>query len=226
LTPGGIIHRRPAKGPANARPHAVGRPTRHAAAALPARILDAAEALFLAQGFEATSLNQIAERVGVTKRTLYVKVGDKAELFAAMVRRMLARHREKLGEPGPDVPVAARLAGFGEDLLAMALDPDVLSLLRVLAAEAHRFPELAQLMEEQMTQGAHRRLAELLCDEARRGRLTLADPETAARLLLNMIIGAPQRTMLFGLQRWEAAMSSDWVAAAVALFLRGCERRG
>jgi len=145
----------------------VGRPTRHEAAALPARILDAAQELFLAQGFEATSLNQIAAAATATKRTLYVKIGDKADLFAHVVRRMLDQRREKLNDATVTGSPAERLVRFGENLLAVALDPDVLRLCRLLVAEAPRFSALASLMEEQMTHGAQKHLAQLLRDEVR-----------------------------------------------------------
>jgi TetR/AcrR family transcriptional repressor of mexJK operon len=188
---------------------------------LPDRILDAAQALFLAQGFEATSLNQIAVAAGATKRTLYVKVGDKSEIFAAAVRRMLDQRRERLDDPGAGGSVAERLVRFCDSLLVVALDPDVLRLCRILVAEAPRFPALASLMEEQMTHGALLRLADLLRDEAARGRLAMDDPRLAAELLLTMTIGSAQRAVLFGLDPWDASHCHAWVRTAVRLFLEG-----
>jgi TetR/AcrR family transcriptional regulator, mexJK operon transcriptional repressor len=202
-----------------------GRPTRHEAAALPARILDAAQELFLAQGFEATTLDQIAARAGATKRTLYVKIGDKAELFAHVVRRMLDLRREKLNDTAATGSSAERLIRFGESLLAIALDRNVLRLYRVLVAEAPRFPALARLMEEQLTRGSRARLADLLRDETTRNLLALDDPELAAELLLTMIVWAPQRAVLFGAEPWGPARCARWVRAAVRLFLHGCQTR-
>ena len=223
MTPSSIIssgrgEERPSAGPRNP-----GRPTLHAAAALPDRILDAAQDLFLTQGFEATSLNQIAAGAGVTKRTLYVKVGDKSEIFAAAVRRMLDRRRERLDDANTANSLTERLVSFGEGLLTVVLDPDVLRLYRVLVAEAPRFPALATLMEEQTAHGVHRRLVELLRDETRRGRFPPTDPGMAAQFFLSMIIWSPQRSVLFGLQPWDPAHRSRWVRAAVRLFLEGCQ---
>jgi AcrR family transcriptional regulator len=223
LTPIGIIDRRHTEERRSTRPGHAGRPTRHAAAALAERILDAAQELFLSQGFEATSLNQIAAAAAATKRTLYVKIGDKAELFAHVVRRLLDQRREKLNATALAGSPAERLVRFGENLLDVALDPDVLRLYRLMVAEAPRFPALASLMEEQMTHGAHASLAELLRNETGRGRIALDDPETAAELLLTMIISSPQRAALFGLGSWDAARRSHWIAAAVSMFLQGCQ---
>jgi AcrR family transcriptional regulator len=221
LTLIGIIDRRRAEGRHGTAPRHAGRPTRNAAAALPARILDAAQELFLSQGFEATSLNQIAAGAAATKRTLYVKIGDKAELFAHVVRRLLDQRRQKLNDTAATGSSAERLIRFGENLLDVALDPDVLRLYRVMVAEAPRFPALASLMEEQITHGAHANLTELLRTETGKDRITPDDPETAAELLLTMIISSPQRAALFGLEPWDKARRSHWVRAAVGLFLQG-----
>jgi AcrR family transcriptional regulator len=222
LTPTGIIDRQRAEGRPGRQPRHAGRPTRNAAAALPARILDAAQELFLSQGFEATSLNQIAAGAAATKRTLYVKIGDKAELFAHVVRRLLDQRRQKLNDTAVVGSPADRLEQFGENLLTVALDADVLRLYRLMVAEAPRFPALASLMEEQLTHGAHATLADLLRNEIARGRITLEDPETAAELLLTMLISSPQRAALFGLGSWDVTRRSRWVRAAVSLFLQGC----
>jgi TetR/AcrR family transcriptional regulator, mexJK operon transcriptional repressor len=225
MTPTGIINRRDREEASSAGSRNSGRPTRHEAAALPARILDAAQELFLAHGFEATTLDQIAAGAGATKRTLYVKIGDKAELFAHVVRRMLDLRREKLNDTAIAGSPNERLVRFGETVLAIALDPDVLRLYRLLVAEAPRFPALASLMEEQMTRGARARLAELLRDETRRNLLALEDPELAAELLLTTIVWAPQRAALFGAEPWDTARCARWVRAAVRLFLEGCQTR-
>lgn len=221
LTPTGIILQGPSEEADRIDQRHTGRPTRNAAAALPDRILDAAQALFLAQGFEATSLNQIAARAGSTKRTLYVKVGDKADLFAAVVRRMLNDRRQKLSHDGKTGTSRQNLTRFGENLLAIALDPDVLRLYRLIIAEAPRFPALANLMQEQVTHGARIQLAALLRAEAREGWLDVADPETAAQLFIAMVIGAPQQAVLFGMKPWGRTRRTQWVRAAVALFLDG-----
>lgn len=222
----GIINRQDKEEVNTAGSRASGRPTRRAAAALPERILDAAQELFLAQGFEATTLDQIAAGAGATKRTLYVKIGDKGELFAHVVRRMLDRRREKLNDAAGTGSPTEQLVRFGDRLLAIALDPDVLRLYRLLVAEAPRFPALASLMEEQMTWGARARLADLLRDQVRRKVLALDDPELAAELLLTTIVWSPQRAMLFGVGPWDSERRAKWIRAAVRLFLDGCKTPG
>lgn len=69
-----------------------------------ARILDAAYALFYRRGFQRTSLDDIADKAGVTKRTLYYHVQSKDELAGAMLERQHAFVLEQvnrwIGKPG------------------------------------------------------------------------------------------------------------------------------
>ena len=60
-----------------------GRPSREASERLGEQILDAATDLFLTNGFGATSVEAVAQRVGIAKRTFYHRYPDKSALFAA-----------------------------------------------------------------------------------------------------------------------------------------------
>jgi AcrR family transcriptional regulator len=62
-------------------------PARRAYRVASGRILDAATAVFAAQGYDRASMAAIAERAGVTKPTLYARFGSKEELFEAALKR-------------------------------------------------------------------------------------------------------------------------------------------
>src|ERR1700683_5692043 len=76
------------------------RPARAAALELNERILDVATELFLAQGYGLTTIEALARRAGISKRTFYHRFADKAVLFGAVVHRILQRVR-----PPPSVPL-------------------------------------------------------------------------------------------------------------------------
>src|SRR5882724_9640976 len=59
------------------------------AAATKARILDAAEALFMEHGFEATSLRSITAAAAVNLAAVNYHFGSKEELFRAVLTRRL-----------------------------------------------------------------------------------------------------------------------------------------
>ena len=68
-----------------------GRPSRLESAQLSDRILDVATALFLGDGFGATSIEAVAKRAGISKRTFYHRFRGKEVLFEAVVRRLIER---------------------------------------------------------------------------------------------------------------------------------------
>ncbi|MGO9424220.1 MAG: TetR/AcrR family transcriptional regulator, partial [Steroidobacteraceae bacterium] len=93
-----------------------GRPSRADALRLRERILVAGTKLFLAEGYGSTTIEAVARRARVSKRTFYDRFDDKSALFAAVVHRIIERIR-----PPPEVPLLAgatlpdvlrRLAGF------------------------------------------------------------------------------------------------------------------
>lgn len=198
-----------------------GRPPRDVAARLPTMLLDAAQALFLAQGYGATTVEQVASRIGATKRTVYVKFGDKAGLFAAMTRRLVERHRAWLSEEVPGASVDERLCNFGVRLLAQVAEPDMLALHRVIVAETHSFPELALLVDQLATTGVHRRLSQIIAREAAQGSLQVEDAELAAEFLVGMILHSAMLGSMLGRGTVAESSPAHWVGAAVAIFLDG-----
>src|ERR1700724_4660788 len=68
-----------------------GRPTSEEAEARHGELLDAALDLFLEHGFELTTIDMIATRINMTKRTVYARYADKAALFRGAVQRAIER---------------------------------------------------------------------------------------------------------------------------------------
>ena len=70
-----------------------GRPSRVEAEQLGERILDAATALFFTAGYGATTIEAVAKRARISKRTFYHRFDDKSALFSAVVHRTIDRLR-------------------------------------------------------------------------------------------------------------------------------------
>ena len=80
------------------------------------QILDGARAVFLADGFDAASMNEIARAAGVSKGTLYVYFDSKDELFAALIREEKREQAEQIcrfDNDDPDVEAVLRIFGGG-----------------------------------------------------------------------------------------------------------------
>jgi len=201
-----------------------GRPSRTDAAQLGERILDAATALFFSSGYGATTIEAVAKRARVSKRTFYHRFDDKAALLRAVVHRTIERMR-----PPADVPlleganaeeILRRLAVL---ILHAALSAPAIALHRLIVAESARFPELAGAVTAQGSANeAIALIAGVLEREAQAGRITLDAPVFAARQFLHMVISLPQSRAL----RPGPPMSPDeidaWAGDVVNLFLNGC----
>ena len=201
-----------------------GRPSREASEQLGVLILDAATDLFLTHGFGATSIEAVAQRVRISKRTFYHRFEDKPALFAAVVHRIIERLRPRADIPlieGADLQTKLeRLAAL---ILRAALSPQAIALHRLIVAESARFPKLATVVSrEGATEEAIKLIAGLLEREVKAGRLKLDDPVFAAQQFLQMVIGLPQRRAMGLGASMTARELAAWPRDVVHLFLNGC----
>jgi len=202
-----------------------GRPSRDEAGKIRDRILIAATGLFFSQGYGSTSIEAIAARARVSKRTFYARFKDKADVFRAVVERVMERlkppHAESLFDGGDCEAVLQRLAVA---ILKATLKPEALALNRLIIAEAGRFPELAAAFEEQGgRQKAVQRIAAFLNDETQACCFATGNPAFAAEQFLQMLISTPRRRALFGSLMTEREIDA-WARSTVRLFLNGCRR--
>ena len=201
-----------------------GRPPRAVALELRDRILEVATGLFLTEGYGSTSIEAVARRAGISKRTFYHRFDDKAALFAAVVHRIIEQARPPPGVPlleGSTLPqILRRLAGL---LLRAALDPQAIALHRLVTAESVRFPNLVRAVhEEGWAQQATTMIGDLLARELPDPRLTAELRSFGAEQFLYMVVALPQRRIM-GLGVPMTARELDaWADDAVNLFLNGC----
>ncbi|MFN6980663.1 MAG: TetR/AcrR family transcriptional regulator [Brevundimonas sp.] len=109
-------------------------------------IIQIAGEMFMANGFAAVSMAQIAAAVGGSKATLYGYFSTKEDLFAAFVVELGKEHFAELleglkTEGGP----LDRLTSLGERYLKLALAPDIQRINRMVIAEAERLPHIGRL---------------------------------------------------------------------------------
>jgi AcrR family transcriptional regulator len=191
--------------------------------------LQAAADLFLAEGYGSTTIEAVATRAGISKRTFYHRFDDKAALFAAVVHDIIEQIR-----PPPGVPliegatlrdILRRIAGM---MLRAALAPQAIALHRLVMAEAARFPELVRAVHGD---GSTREAVVLISGLLTRGpreprgprmaKLSAENRAVAAEQFIFMVVTLPQRrAMGFGTPM-TAAELEIWADQAVGLFLNG-----
>jgi AcrR family transcriptional regulator len=203
-----------------------GRPSRQQSAQLAIRILDVAESLFLSHGFGATSIEAVAKRAGISKRTFYHRFTGKERLFEAVVRRLIERWLPPIDAQFVEAPsLADGLRHTAEHMLTIALTPEALALHRIVIAEARQFPALARMMHEIGAASGIERIAKQLEPRIKSGELRAMDARFAAEEFILMAVTGPQRRALGLATPLSAAELSAWARDTVALFLEGSRAR-
>ncbi len=200
-----------------------GRPPRADALLLRERILKSATELFLDEGYGSTTIEAVAARAGVSKRTFYDRFEDKSVLFAAVVHRIIEQIRPPAEVPllaGADLgSVLRRLAGL---ILRAALSPQAMALHRLVAAESARFPQLALAVENDGgTEEATNLIGGLLERELPQVKVGLKNRAFAAQQFIHMVAAVPQRRAMGYGAPLSAAELDAWAIDVVALFLGG-----
>lgn len=188
-------------------------------------VLAAAEATFLASGYDSVTMEDIAHRAGVSKQTVYTYFGSKDELFVELVGSMTGGATAQVHGSGVEIVDAEALVPALVDLLdhqlATVLTTRLLRLRRLVIAEADRFPALARSLAEHGPHRAIAVLAELLAELDRRGVLRVPEPRSAASQLNWLVMGEPVNdAMLLGEDSVpDSRARRAHVAGAVATFV-------
>ena len=214
-----------AAGPLRARR---GRPCQIAEPERRQRVLDAAEGVFFEQGYGSASMDDIARRAGMSKKTLYRLFETKESLFAAMVaaRRavldaMIAGNACADNASAEDV-----LCSYLGKVARFVLAPRQAALYRLVIAESLRTPELANAFYHEGPCKVRAVLEQWLARQHATGALYVPDPERDAGMLCSMVIGELQMRLLVGaLRAPDDALIDATVDRAVDLFLRGARPR-
>jgi AcrR family transcriptional regulator len=188
-------------------------------------IYEAARHEFAANGFAATSTEAVARRAGVSTKTLYRLVANKAALFEGMVSDRLDRFLSDFSlHVAEDADIETGLNAALMACADLALDRNVVALQRIILQEAGKFPDLAATFYNSGIARTVAALSNWLRLQVRRGLLELDNVEEAAGILIGMVASAPQRAAIYGgVPLPSRARIKARVRTCVTLFLRGCE---
>lgn len=168
-------------------------------------ILDAALPLFAREGYDAVSMQQIADAASVSKPVLYSCFAGKEELFDALARREDRRLRELVAASTPEAP-----PGDGEEtrlratlttlFRAVEQMPDAFRILYVQASGEDRIERGRALWHQRMQELVSQRSGRAQRDAAVLARLLVAVTELGFTIMLE-----EPRT-------WEAAELAGFLA--------------
>ncbi|WP_203074768.1 TetR/AcrR family transcriptional regulator [Falsiroseomonas ponticola] len=185
---------------------------------------EAAEEVFLRDGYAEARLDEVARRAGMSKRTLYQHFPSKAALFEACIAAALAPVTVVQEEAEQDLAaaLAAILRATGAHLLAARQ----VALFRLVIAEGGRTPELAEAFHRVIVGKGASTLQRRIEQEMRRGRLRLGDAEAGAKMLFGMALGSAHIKLLLGLRSPPDLAEVEALSRlAVEVFLHGAGPR-
>jgi TetR/AcrR family transcriptional regulator, mexJK operon transcriptional repressor len=177
-----------------------GRPTKEQAEARSEELLDTALDLFLEHGFELATIEMIAARMNMTKRTVYAKFPDKAALFRAAVGMAIDRQIVPPGmlEGFDRGNLTETLEAIARLRIGQVMTTNGLRLQRIINTESYRFPEVFDLNYELSGKPVMLFVIDLLTRAIASGELKQTDAEQAASAFMSMVVGGSVRTIVAG----------------------------
>ncbi|HXX55852.1 MAG TPA: TetR/AcrR family transcriptional regulator [Methanoregula sp.] len=177
------------------------------------KIIAAGREVMSRKGYRATTMEEIAEYVGVSKPTLYLYFGSKDELVIEIVKAFPEQIREAAMSIDPAAsPLEAWIA-----ILDFFLDhnPEQNALFYELLSMIPRNPEIAQRFSENMILGLERSTPEI-AEQQRQGLVFGgADPRTVTLAIISLFQGI-RYFSLIGVDRDE--LRERWIEIGSTLF--------
>jgi TetR/AcrR family transcriptional regulator, mexJK operon transcriptional repressor len=190
------------------------------------QVLDGARRVFLRDGFDGASVDDIAREAGVSKATLYAYFPDKRLLFTEICRTECRRQTEAAeaeiagAENAGDLPVEVMLTMAAERIAGFLMSEFGRSIFRLIVAEGPRFPGLAEEFYRNGPGLIHERLVHHIGCLVRSGDLVVEDADLAADQFAQLCKAAIHEKLIFGMAetiRPEDVKRS--VKGAVEMFL-------
>lgn len=206
--------------PVRAKPRrAAGRPKLEDVASIDSKLIAVALKEFIAHGYGASSLSQIVKSAGVSKTTLYSRFSSKEQLFHEIMREEIKRlDAATILKPQGNRPkLKEGLEAYANHMLELNLQGDLLAVNRLIASEAHRFPELAAATAERAELGI-KRISNFIKECALADKVPCEDPVAVAEAFIFMLRGWHANAMTTN-QKISTARREKWVARAVHTLL-------
>ena len=191
--------------------------------ARPAEIIDAALDLFVANGFIATRLDQVARKAGVSKGTVYLYFESKEALFREVVKQIIIPEVEKAEQK------AAEFSGSQSELLKILIlnwweavgKSRLAGIPKLMVSEASNFPELAEFYLENVVSRARNLVAGCIRKGIAECEFRECEPVATTRLLLAPLVFAVIWDKSLRAYDKEQYDVEEYIRLHVDIFLKG-----
>ncbi len=164
------------------------------------QVVAGAREVFMREGYEGASVDEIARDSGVSKATLYSYFPDKQHLFLAVLQEECLQQSEvELFMDAGDMTVRETLCLICSTLITFVVSPFGQDMFRVCVAEAKRFPELGRAFYESGPKRWHRKIAQYLESPKAQSELEIGDSILAADQLAQLCRTDLMLRVMFGI---------------------------
>lgn len=186
-----------------------------------AQIRQVAARMFLSQGYDGVSVDEIVKAAGGSKTNVYSHFGGKEGLFIAVVEDMCENflasfNTVDLSALGPE----AGLRVLATSLLAILLQDSHIAFQRLIVAESDRFPALARAWFEHGPRASQHVMAAFIEQQQRLARLRPVHAGIAAVQFHALITTDVMHRAMLGDKPGKKEIA-ELVDAAIALFMHG-----
>jgi AcrR family transcriptional regulator len=187
-------------------------------------MIEAASQEFQANGYAATCMNDVAQRAGVSTKTMYRLIPTKADLLKSVVSERIGRFMLEIDADALDaLPLTEALERMLIAYGTLTLSEEGIAMLRLVLGERDRFPGIAATFFDVAIERTSKAMAGWLRHQCERGLIKLEDAHVSAGMLRGMMIMEPQRAVMLGQgpipDTEEIAARAKYCAR---LFLDGC----
>ena len=154
----------------------------------PEQIIKAALEVFGECGLANARLQDIAERAGVSKGTIYLYFPNKEELFREMVRQTAVAAIERAEQANVPGTPTNQLLAFMRGYWAFVRSPPFATIYRLVLGELHQFPDLARFYADEVVARGQKLMAGIISRGIDAGEFREIDPMVAARMLVAIIV--------------------------------------
>lgn len=200
-----------------------GRPSASRVGAIDQTIVETARRLFLAEGYDAVAMEQVAALADVSKGTLYARYPAKEALFNAVITASVrewsaeaAQHDDELTDD-----IEQRLRHHARTIVASLQRPDVKALQRLILSIRGRFPETARAMHDAGYDYIVDLIAADIAAAAVRDGMPARNPRDVARMIVAGITGL-QLQEDFG--EWDAGDLPQFAQRLIDVVMAGRPR--
>jgi AcrR family transcriptional regulator len=187
-------------------------------------MIEAAALEFQANGYAATSMIAVAQRAGVSTKTMYRLIPTKAALFRSVVADRIGRFMLAVDADALDaLPLAEALERILRAYGELTLDAETTAIIRLVLGEGQHFPELAATFHEVAILRVAEAMASWVSRQCERGLIKLEDVHVAAGMLRGMMSMEPQRAVMLGQRAVpDRAEIAARAKSCARIFLDGC----